>query len=522
MRKLILLTIAAFLICPLSLSAQNRFSLSLDTDSATGDQAVTSVNISPDQVVSIQVFGANIQNANGLATRFEYDATQVVYEGFDAGSVLPDARELSTQGANPTFVEINLTSFGNKAAVNTGLLGTVRFRTMTGFSGTSIRLVRADLAHGGQFERVTLNVRVELQSGSAALTPDFDGDGVVGFTDFVLFASLFDAHQGDGRYEARYDLDGNGEIGFGDFVIFGNNFGKRVSSPESPPTPPPIESVTMPRVRLLRLAQNYRDVEYLVYSPDGTRIAFISERGDNDAIYIMNADGTNPIRLTQNYYDVEYLAYSPDGTQIAFISERGDNDAIYVINADGTNPIRLTQNYYDVEYLAYSPDGTRIAFVSERGDNDAIYVMNADGSNPIRLTQNYREVEYIAYSPDGTRIAFVSERGDNDAIYVMNADGTNPIRLTQNYREVEYIAYSPDGTRIAFVSERGDNDAIYVMNADGSNPIRLTQNYREVEYLVWSPDGSEIIIFSDRYDDRYDDDERDDDDDDDDRDDDDD
>ena len=45
------------------------------------------------------------------------------------------------------------------------------------------------------------------------------------------------------------------------------------------------------------------------------RIAFVSEREDNDVIYVMNADGSNPIRLTQNYRDVEYLAYSPDGSQ---------------------------------------------------------------------------------------------------------------------------------------------------------------------------------------------------------------
>ncbi len=148
------------------------------------------------------------------------------------------------------------------------------------------------------------------------------------------------------------------------------DFNKRISSPVSPPAPPPIDSVTMPRVRLLQLTQNYRDVEYLVYSPDGSRIAFVSERRDNDAIYVMNADGSNPIRLTQNYRDVEYLVYSPDGSQIAFVSERGDNDVIYVMNADGSNPVRLTQNYYDVEYLAWSSDGSEIIIFLERDDDD--------------------------------------------------------------------------------------------------------------------------------------------------------
>ncbi len=55
--------------------------------------------------------------------------------------------------------------------------------------------------------------------------PDFDGDGTVGFGDFVIFAARFGLSQGDAGYDARYDLDGDGTIGFGDFVIFANNFG---------------------------------------------------------------------------------------------------------------------------------------------------------------------------------------------------------------------------------------------------------------------------------------------------------
>ncbi len=83
MRNLLLSTLStlALLIHPLSLSAQNSFSLSVDLNSAAGDQAVTSLNTAPDQVITIEIFGNNIQNANGLAVRFEYDAIQVTYDG---------------------------------------------------------------------------------------------------------------------------------------------------------------------------------------------------------------------------------------------------------------------------------------------------------------------------------------------------------------------------------------------------------------------------------------------------------
>ena len=62
-------------------------------------------------------------------------------------------------------------------------------------------------------------------AGPAPLTPDFDGDETVGFSDFLQFALVFGAREGDGRFEARFDLDGSGDIGFTDFIVFAGAFG---------------------------------------------------------------------------------------------------------------------------------------------------------------------------------------------------------------------------------------------------------------------------------------------------------
>ena len=206
-----------------------NFSLSLDADSASGDQAITSVDISTDEMIAIQIFGQDIRNASGVSIRFEYDANQVTYEGFDVGDALPNAQILTEQGTNPTFVEIGIVSFGGQATANSGLVGTIRFRTMDAFSGTAIRLVRAELGRGGQIVSATLDVRVELTL--QVLTPDFNRDGMVNFADFLAFGGQYGARQGDGRYDAKYDLDSDGAIGFGDFLIFGNSYGKEVSTP---------------------------------------------------------------------------------------------------------------------------------------------------------------------------------------------------------------------------------------------------------------------------------------------------
>jgi Tol biopolymer transport system component len=88
-----------------------------------------------------------------------------------------------------------------------------------------------------------------------------------------------------------------------------------------------------------------------------------------------------------------------DGTKIAFQSDRDGNFEIYVMDADGSDPVNLTNNpAYDAQ-PAWSPDGTRIAFHSYRDGNYEIYVMGADGSNPVRLTDNPEGDGYPAWSP---------------------------------------------------------------------------------------------------------------------------
>ena len=75
---------------------------------------------------------------------------------------------------------------------------------------------------------IAFAVLVCVGNASANTTPsaDFDGDGIVGFSDFLAFVEKFGSSQGDETYQVRYDLDGNGEIEFSDFLVFVDSFGQ--------------------------------------------------------------------------------------------------------------------------------------------------------------------------------------------------------------------------------------------------------------------------------------------------------
>ena len=248
------------------------------------------------------------------------------------------------------------------------------------------------------------------------------------------------------------------------------------------------------------------------WSPDGTKIAFVSSRdGNNYEIYVMNADGSNQTRLTNNPgYDTS-PEWSPDGTKIAFVSRREGNDyEIYVMNADGSNQTRLTNNPGYEPSPEWSPDGTRIVFYRfSTVGTVGIYVMNADGSNQTQLTNSGYDYS-PRWSPDSSRITFISTRDEpspstcnfncNVEIYSMNADGSNQTRLTNNPRLDSSPEWSPDGTRIMFRSLRDNYINIYVMNADGTSQTRLTNItddlYFDVVSPIFSPDGTRIVFLN--------------------------
>ena len=250
------------------------------------------------------------------------------------------------------------------------------------------------------------------------------------------------------------------------------------------------------------------------------QIAFVSGRSGNPEIYVMDADGGNLRRLTDNSDRDFSPAWSPDGKRIAFISERDGHprrvpgwfaSEIYVMDADGGNQQNLTNNPSDDRSPSWSPDGKRIAFHSNREGrfNYEIYVMDADGGNLQRLTENPNLDEDPAWSPDGERIVFSSAREGHvvhnlditDEIYVMDADGGNQRRLTDNRNSDWSPSWSPDGKRIAFMSDRkGDHIKfdIYVMDADGGNQHKLTNHRTWDGSPSWSPDSQRIVFNSNR------------------------
>jgi TolB protein len=203
-----------------------------------------------------------------------------------------------------------------------------------------------------------------------------------------------------------------------------------------------------------QITENTFDDEAPAWSPDGKEIVF---QRDFDAVlgqvdydvFTMRADGTRERNLTNSPGVLDYDPdWSPDGSRIAIVSERDGDAEIYTMKADGSRVRQLTSNDAPFAFDGdpnWSPDGRRIAFTSERDAVEEtpfqveIYTMRADGGDQTRLTFHDLSDFLPAWSPDGRRIAFTSFRDathgedeDNAEIYMMRADGSRLANLTKN------------------------------------------------------------------------------------------
>jgi len=167
------------------------------------------------------------------------------------------------------------------------------------------------------------------------------------------------------------------------------------------------------------------------YSPDGTQLAFNSNRDGNIEIYIVNVDGTGIRRLTNHPGIDTSPTWSPLGHQIAFTSDRSGSPQIYVVDIDGTGLRRITfESYCDRPTWSPAPYN-EIAYASRTGPGFDIKVVDLATNEVRQLTFGQGSNESPSYSPNGRHLVFSSSRGNGDKqIYLIGRDGRGLKKLT--------------------------------------------------------------------------------------------
>ena len=249
------------------------------------------------------------------------------------------------------------------------------------------------------------------------------------------------------------------------------------------------------------------------------KIAFISHHGGYDDVWIMNADGNDPVNLTQGRYCASPV-WSPDGTKIAYIDVDDDETwpyggEIWLMDVDGSNPQQVTDDSVEKLRLWWSEDGRSLYYTAVmtaqirdegwEGPDTFVMALDGSGSSPVDWREVYRRFR-PGVSPDGTKQAgiMLREKGEEENIarlYIRDVgeDESSFIHGASFFRVIplpglpnpdrpfwrsdssvmvpyEDFTWAPNSTRVAFTSFT-TNDGfreIWAVDIDGSRLVNLT------------------------------------------------
>lgn len=297
-------------------------------------------------------------------------------------------------------------------------------------------------------------------------------------------------------------------------------------------------------------------------SPDGRWVVFVQKVADREAdtyrshLWLAPLDGRPAQQFTSGNHQDTLPRWSPDGTRIAFLSDRGATGGeaggkkpkqIYVIPVGGGEARALTSGNYTPTDLAWSPDGRTMAFAGkpeqprdERSDVKVItrvrykfdgegywdgrykhlFTVPASGGEVRQVTAGDYDHLDPAWSPDGRWLAFISNRtAEADFtnvtdVWVLPASGGEPRCLTSSVGPCSQPAWSPDGSLIAYLGHdnacmNATNTGLWIAPVAGGTPRNLTaafdrslvhhiitdmRAHPKVGGPVWAPDGARVFV----------------------------
>lgn len=222
------------------------------------------------------------------------------------------------------------------------------------------------------------------------------------------------------------------------------------------------------------------------WSPDGTKLAYVSFETERPAIYIQDLATSQRVRATSFPGINGAPAWSPDGRRLAMSLSKDGQPEIYIMDIAGRSFERMTDSSSIDTEPSWSPDGRSIVFTSDRSGGPQLYQMDVASKQVERLTFTGNYNARGRYSPDGESL-FLIHRGNNGYQVARQDLGSNRLTTLTDSRWDESPSVAPNGSMVIFATQQGNNGVLGAVSADGRAAFRLPSARGDVREPAWSP-----------------------------------
>ncbi len=222
------------------------------------------------------------------------------------------------------------------------------------------------------------------------------------------------------------------------------------------------------------------------WSPDGSRLAYVSFESGNSAIYIQDIIQGTRAKVSAKKGINSAPSWSPDGRHLALTLSAGGSPDIYILNIAAKKLKRLTSGPSIDTEPAWMPDGRTLLFTSDRSGGPQIYQVSVNGGKAQRLTFDGKYNAATDVSPDGKYITFVNNSGNGFRIAIMDTQ-SKAMRIISDGHLDESPSFAPNGSMIMYATADQGRGVLAAVSADGrvKQKLRLTEG--DVREPSWSP-----------------------------------